>query len=509
MLLRRLKGNQQSDYDMTSFLLYVIAASSDKMHYRITNGPSPLYFECLVKLSKTSFDFMEHPDIRSIRPDGSNRDQLFLDAIPLLAECATTKIPNLLQQTMTEDKSFNIYNKDTYIEFHNLLCELLKRFRGSLGDLISLKSKDVKEIRNALISVQIMGDLLWTMVRSAASERHLNTINHLLEFGEGGVVPDREQEGDGQGDGLDTEFEQLKPYNVSQGRPLLPWQSYRDWLRLQTLYFDASEIVAQYIASLPPSVNITIKILSPSLPDTKMLPWERMLLDSRYFPEIPKYIQQPSGKDLCDYLIKFTADRPDTMEHNGGAENDGRGSKARKGDGGKAKNKGRKEGESSKNTKGSGMGFDIVIDSIRRMQDSEVVAMDLVNLDSVVNQMKGLKNCLSPADDIHFDNTCQRILKLKAAGLTSGGRLTLIMEILEMIKVLKKRSLLYHNLRTKSLRCGENFTGTRHCEACIVSLSYLSGIATLGHNDPLVQKLLSEFLVSYFFFHTLLDSLCQ
>ena len=85
----------------------------------MTHGLSPLYFSCLLKLSKTTFDFIKHPDIASMRSDGSSCDQLFLNAIPFLAKYAKTKVPNLLQtaQLAEENKPFNVYNKDTYMEF--------------------------------------------------------------------------------------------------------------------------------------------------------------------------------------------------------------------------------------------------------------------------------------------------------------------------------------------------------------------------------------------------------
>jgi len=155
-----------------------------------------------------------------------------------------------MAQLATENKSENIYNKDMYMEFHKLLCELLKCFRGSLGDLVDLKTEDDVEIHNALTSVRITGDFLWIMARSAAIEKHLKTINHLLDFDQGGIVPDQDRhshEGDGQkqdGQEPDDDFDRLKPFNMSQGEPLLPWQSYRDWLRLQTIYFDATEVLA-------------------------------------------------------------------------------------------------------------------------------------------------------------------------------------------------------------------------------------------------------------------------
>jgi len=241
-----------------------------------------------------------------------------------------------------------------------------------------------------------------------------------------------------------------------------------------------------------------------------MLSWEGLLCAQRYFPDIPDFLHQPSGKDLFDFLSKFAADRPE-MEHKGGDEKNGEGSKQKgsgskpkKGNDSKAKRgKGSKakEGDCSKDTKGTletgTVSFETVIELVKELQKSEVVHMDLV--DSVVDQMKHLKHCLSPEDDKHVKNTCQKISDLKVDNLTPQRRLTLTSEILEMITVLKKHSLLYHKLRPNSaLRCGEIFAGMRHCEACIASLNYLSGLARSRH-DPQVEVLLSEFMVSLFF----------
>ncbi len=195
-MLKTLLRRSGSEDGLEALQLYVIAVCSDKMKYRLSNGPSPLYFDCLLRLCGKTFPFIEHPDILPTRRDGSHRDQFFLDAIPMLADFSMTKIPNLekVAQLALEKKPFEVYNKDTYMEYHGLLCELLKCFRGSLTDLVGLKSQDVKQIRQALTDVRIFGDLLWTMVRGAAIEKHLQTVADFLDtpgvvkVNKGGVV---------------------------------------------------------------------------------------------------------------------------------------------------------------------------------------------------------------------------------------------------------------------------------------------------------------------------------
>jgi hypothetical protein len=173
-MLKTLLQQSGSVEGLETLQLYVIAACAEKMKYRLSNGPSPHYFTCLLRLSRETFPFIDHTDIDSVREDGSNRDQLFLDAIPMLAEFSATKIPNLAKvaQLAQDKKPFELYNKHTYMEFHRLLCEMLKYFRGSLTELAALKTQDVEVIRQALTDVRIFGNYLWAMVRGAAIQNH-------------------------------------------------------------------------------------------------------------------------------------------------------------------------------------------------------------------------------------------------------------------------------------------------------------------------------------------------
>jgi hypothetical protein len=76
---------------------------------------------------------------------------LFLDDIPILAKFANTKIPNLekMAQVAKEMVPFNFYNKDTYMEFHELLCKLLECFYKSLKDFKDFQKSKVKKEKEA------------------------------------------------------------------------------------------------------------------------------------------------------------------------------------------------------------------------------------------------------------------------------------------------------------------------------------------------------------------------
>jgi hypothetical protein len=481
----------------------------------------------------------------------------------MIAEFSMTKIPNLekVAQLAREKKPFEVYNSDTYMEFHELLCELLKCFRGSLTDLVNLKTHNVTEIRQALTDVRILGDLLWTMVRGSAIEKHLQTIAEFLDTQEGVVGVDEEVVGvdeevvgvdeevvgvdeevvgvdeevvgvgeEGIDEGVDQDdaeedidFDLLKPFTMCRGKLLQPWESYRDWLMLQIIYFDAIQTTTRYVSSFP-SLDISIKILSPSLPPTDMLPWGDLLTNDRYFP-------QPLGKELFDCLSQIAFDQQETeLEAEGGKGKKAEGSKGKKAEGSKGKkaegSKGKKA-EGSKGKKGKGRGkkddkattgkgteseraFERAIKSVKRMQQS----MQESEIDTLVNlaadQVASLENCpLSPLDRGSPEELRKQVLELKARDTLSNDRLNTIYSILQTLNAMKGQSLLYQKLGTGTpLCCGNRFSGTRHCEACIASLSFLSGLPrSVKGDDALLELLLAEFKVSRVLTHC--PILCQ
>ena len=303
----------------------------------------------------------------------------------MLTEFSMTKIPNLekVAQLAQEKKPFEVYNNDTYMEFHELLCELLKCFCGSLTELVDLKTDNVTKIRQVLTDVRILGDLLWTMVRGSTIEKHLQTIANLLdthgrvneevvgvdkkvkeEIDKKGVVDNEGVNVDQDNDEEDIEFTVLKPYTKCCSRPLQSWESYRDWLLLQIIYFGAIQTTTQYV-SLFPSFDISIKILTPSLLSTDMLLWHDLLINDCYFP-------QPLGKELLDCLSQIAFDQKETeLEAEGSNEKKGedsnrkKASNRKKGEGSTGK---KGEGREMKDNKSIGEKFKLAIKSVKRMQ---------------------------------------------------------------------------------------------------------------------------------------------
>lgn len=422
------------------------------------------------------FEFTEHPSTATTGSNDQHPDQLFLDIIPFLS-VEEIEIPNLRQvandaaktRTLTE-----IYNKDTYMEFHRLLCFMLNRFYRSLTALqayhsLSSKSKSgildsdtFKIINNLLNAVTVSGRCLRGIVRSAAIEKHLKTIACFLEVNDMKswmLTPADEEE---------DELHDLEPYSMYQGHCYLPWQSYRDWLRLTILYFDAAIVLLDHVRSLPSSassVDISIKILSPPLPDQhqKMLPWKKLLRNEVYFPKMPED-SQLSVEDLITFL---TSDFNIITES---THNDSE----------------RQESNSTKREKDKGAWLDqprttsieTVYRSVENLKKKQKLAnaaegvhtaIWTMDIEEITGQMKLLSNCSSPGANEYISAIFRRLDALKQCPTPS--RLARTQEILDMFDALRTHSFLYQQLKNGTpLSRGDRFFGTRHCEVCIASI---------------------------------------
>ena len=294
---------RQSKFHLEILQLYVVAADFKKMLSRMNHAVSTHYLACFQRVKSRTFEPIGEV---ATKPFDIN-DTLFLDAIPILAELADTKIPNLK-------------NKETWMEFHGLLCELLERFHHSLKDLKDIEKlkvkkrkedaqigqSDWKEIMDQLGKVLAIGQALRAIVRGSSITAHLATISPFLEVKTGKHWPLATESEPSEDD---AEFHLLEPYSTdAHSEPLLPWKSFHDWLRLMVHHFDAIHVLDHHLMSLnsPSPINISIKILYPSLPDGKMLPWKRLLENEKYFPPIQHTPDQPSAAELIEFLSSPT-----------------------------------------------------------------------------------------------------------------------------------------------------------------------------------------------------------
>jgi hypothetical protein len=293
--------------DFPPFHLYVMAICFPKMIRRMKKPFSVIYMACLQKLD--TFPFIQTAQNYSNDQPDQERDRLFICSMPSFVKAARHPIPNL-ERAAKQQPPVGIYNKDTYMEFHLLLCSLLQDFRDSLTDLVNLQAtlkRDLETILKALKKVTIYGTLLMTMVRSSAIETHLRGIEHLLE-----VDPRKlwtPSEVGAEVDTDDADFQRLKPFSTRKGKPLSPWQSYRDWLQLMVHYFDSATILTTYIQQFNPPPTIAITILTPPATDKRMLPWTELLKTEHFSrTETPgeKFIEDLEG--ICQTYVPMKND---------------------------------------------------------------------------------------------------------------------------------------------------------------------------------------------------------
>lgn len=462
--------------DKNSLQYYIIAASFPKMLHRFEiPRVSKRYFKCLKEMDLNTIDFTEPPATMVGQGDG-DPDQMLLDSLPGFIK-ATTDISSLRAAKAKAESTgtrCEIYSRETYKVFHNLLCEVLQKFLRSLIKLKSIcgkKSKDglrnVEEIRKQLLVVCGMGRSLRAMVTSAAIGKHLKTIAGLLEVevGDSWTVATKGGDVESAGEEGDAEFDALKPYSTHGGRPLLPWQSYQDWLRLMVTYFDAESILRGYVLRFPEDVDILveIKILAPSLPTQTLLPWKELLRHKTYFPELPDDPAQPSVDDLIDFL---TSDYAIIQVEDEETAEKGLGEILR------------------------------LLENLEKQQDSTPLEFE-----SICKKVSQLKGCSSQGSAECTEAILANIgtLKLQVSTQSHKALLPLIQETSEMVKTLKARSALYWALKEgKPLSKGDGFMGTRHCEASLATFNSISGQDRLQEQSH-YKDILSEFEVSFIF----------
>jgi hypothetical protein len=405
------------------FKYFVLAASVGKMNMRFRKPLSKQYYNCLLKLKTTVFAYKKLPEGDSDR----NLDK-FIEAIPHINtnQITTTKFPNLLlyvtNLATNPSPPIGIYNESTYMEFHLLLCDLLSNFRTSLQTLQTLKQEsnyNLEIIKNKVGIVQMFGFYLWTMVRSSAVETHLRTIADFLEVDTRKSWTSVYEEDDVE-DADEGEFQALKTNSLYKGKPLSPWESYRNWLRLMVHYIEASRVLTMHVKNWNFGDDpITISTLSPPLPDNRLLKWMELLQDEHLFPT--SFMDTPGNKFVEVLLRDIKTKIYDSSNY---AE---------------------------------------IKRSLELLRQPNLDD----NFDTLVKQVNKCKS----ADGLH-KIISEKVLALKNFDLQD--RPAEVERILENLNVLLRRTNFYVGLGGK-LCHGYGFTGKYHCEAYIASLLAFSG----------------------------------
>jgi hypothetical protein len=310
-------------------LYYVIATCYPKMERRLGHKISLPYIDSL-KVGDVTFNesLRGEPTTREIASDRS----FLSEFLPFVKNYLCIPIPHIHEQgkLAAANQDFQLYNKNTCNEFHSLFLELLGRLQTSLTSLKELRNSKndngqfTRHVRHAVL----IGNGLRKMAKGAALGMHLRTIEAKLvdhrrpDMSMPMQNAEKDEKQSEEQDERDEELEAVQPsalsmkQNVSVPVPL--WKSYRNWLNLMVIHFDAVYTLFGYITG--PTFDdhrmISLKILVAPPPDRALLPWHELFTDSKLFPteteadplpttndKILEFLKDPANMTQCTMLL--------------------------------------------------------------------------------------------------------------------------------------------------------------------------------------------------------------
>ena len=424
-------------------LLYVIATSYPKILRRIKHPNLSIpYITSLEQLKNFQFD-------ESMRSEASKQeienDRLFLVKYLFTAveeSWLDLPTPKLFQQAnlAKQGDPFQLYTKDTCLEFHLLLSVLLAKFQKSLFDLSKSRgSEDTdaptaasEEFKKVLLAVMLDGYALQRIARGSALPMHLKTITPMLKDYHRANLSMECRE---LGYEFDSELEGVQPSVIEEGSGRLPlWKSYVDWLKLIVVHFDAVDILLRHVTSPHFAFNsISIKILVPPPVDSTLLPWRELFTDSTLFPT--KNDRDPVSTKTNDEILEFL------------------------------------ENATKSNPK----------ESLKQARAARTL-WNARDAEKTIKKLELLKNSGLPGIPECAEKTYNMLGRWKAQEDLSGS---LIPEITRSIQSLHDKAKFFVDL--VKMNEEPNFTGTLHCEACIASLLNHSVNDDRKYEDLLIQ----------------------
>ena len=127
-----------------------------------------------------------------------------------------------------------VYNQDTsYMEYHLILSNLLKKFQLALDILYELEDPHKKAFKDTMDGIMQVGDALQTMVGGSIIKVHMKVIM-IAHDKSCRITRDVNKETE--------QYEEL--YKISS--MLLMWQAYNEWLKLMVVHFDAVHILISF-----------------------------------------------------------------------------------------------------------------------------------------------------------------------------------------------------------------------------------------------------------------------
>jgi hypothetical protein len=534
----------QSKVDIKPLQLYIIAACFLKIRHRMKDkNISKAYYNSL----KNVTDFPKFTETSKGTPkaqEAQSDKHLLIEVLPVLHEYIPhLPMSNLLRQSEAASAQgpYNIYTEDTHMEFHLLLCELLRRFEISLDKLKAYHEEkdrlsEPSKFESLLSAVLTYGTALQILARGSAIDKHLKAIEPLLSDHRRDKTADIKLQTMTEGKEEEVDIELVG----TTAQPL--WKSYRDWLRLMVVHFDAVSILAGHVASPNFQADkIVIKILSAPLPSQAMLSWED-LLNSKHFPaHAPNLAPSATLKEIIDSLKFWSApegNKANTVEAVLKAVQD------------------LLTPDSEEPTSKPAI-RPVVVPAVGPAVAPAVVPPTVVpvvapavtpavapaieptvapavepplepavapavapaavpagapaaapaaaapavelppELKQIIIQLKSLKDCQSPARDKCIQEITATLSNLDPQAPQSQA---LIREVIRLLESLRDGSMIFRKLRKDALSKGIGFTGSLHCELVIASLIKLASSLEVSSHDPATaakyRKILKDFKVS-------------
>ena len=253
-------------------------------------------------------------------PELSWRDKsVFLEFFPVM-DSFVTQFPNILKQVRSllqleeetvhpgksashlDEQHIPIYTEDTYKEFHLFFVKLLIILKDSLLKLEN--PVDSTNFQEHVDFIMLVGTVLQRLAKGNILKIHLETIESSLEdHRRVETIPasmPKLNEGF-NGDEQDEDLEALHG-DKSDSIPQALHVSYSEWLKLMLVYFDAIDVLEQFIGgSRFPFKTIDITILVSPRTSTILLPWKD-IFNSKFLSNLT--LVEPTSDSLLLYFQK-------------------------------------------------------------------------------------------------------------------------------------------------------------------------------------------------------------
>jgi hypothetical protein len=439
---------------------------------------------------------MLHPNVTEREPTQaeSQNDASLLKSLapPITSELHAqllAKVPKLAAlaaaRVNAQDKEpFTLYTEDTCMEFHQLLILLLESFRDALQLLSNSRGQAEEapeEFKKQLRHVLFYGYVLQRMSKGFAIERHLTTIQDLLDdhrrmdarMGEEQEVDhglmDASMEEEEEEDAELLEVQPTAVWNKGQRQPL--WKSYRNWLRLILVHINSVEILVSYVTSNWFRYQaISIKILVSPARGGFMLPLQK-LLQSQWFPLWSGHggISPVTNDDIISFLAQL---RPPIPANAVDAINVLMRT---------LKKFTNIEAPVTKTTKKEAA----LSEAAAAKRDSGLAKRDAAWLQTAKEEAAKLAKYNFPGWTKYTGEIMADISKFE--GLKPSERQSSINNIIPVLDLLLDNARVWQ--RSEKFKSGRDFTGALHCEACLVGLLTLSPGDCGGVYDSLLPQL--------------------